>query len=131
MKALDTNVLVRYLTQDEPGQVARVNSLISGAVAKHQKLHLDVIVLCELVWVLRGAYRLDRHRVANTLEKLLDAAQFSIQDRDIASEALAAYQSGAGDFADYVLGSRNRRAGCRTTLTFDRALKKSDLFSVL
>jgi predicted nucleic-acid-binding protein len=128
---LDTNVLVRYLTQDEPGQAKKANALIAAAAAKREKLHLDVVVLCEVVWVLRGAYGFDKDTVCGALEKILAAAQFSIADRDRVREALALYRAEGGDFADYILGSRNRAAGCDVTATFDRALKGSALFHML
>jgi predicted nucleic-acid-binding protein len=131
MTSLDTNVLVRYLTQDDAVQARSANALIDGAVGKGERLHLDVVVLCEVVWVLRGAYHLNKETVAGALENILDASQFSIEDRDLLREALGAFRSGQGDFADYVLGLRNRRAGCTATTTFDRALKKSELFRLL
>jgi AbrB family looped-hinge helix DNA binding protein len=131
MIGLDTNVLVRYLTQDEPGQAKKANALIAAAEAKREKLHLDVVVLCELVWVLRGAYDLDKDTVCAALDKILAAAQFSIDDRDRVREALSQYRAEGADFADYLLGSRNRGAGCSATVTFDRALKGSALFHLL
>jgi predicted nucleic-acid-binding protein len=131
MTGLDTNVLVRYLTQDDLAQARKANSVIDGAVASGERLHLDVVVLCELVWVLRGAYRFGKETVREAVAKILDAAQFAVEDRDLLREALEAYRSGQGDFADYILGLRNRKAGCSTTVTFDRALKTNELFTVL
>lgn len=131
MKGLDTNVLVRYLTQDDPAQSRRANAIIDGALAGGQRIHLDTVVLCELVWVLRSAYAFSRDTVADTLARLLEASQLSVDDRDRLREAARRYGAGAGDFADCVLGLRNRAAGCDTTLTFDRAHRKSDLFTVL
>ena len=131
MIGLDTNVLVRYLTPDDPSQAKQANALIAAAEAKREKLHLDVVVLCEVVWVLRGAYDSDKETVCEVLEKILAAAQFSIDDRDRVREALAQYRTEGGDFADYILGSRNRAAGCNVTATFDRALKGSSLFHLL
>ncbi len=131
MKGLDTNVLVRYLTQDDPAQARKANALIGGVVGKGERLHLDLAVVCEVVWVLRGAYDLKKETVAGAIEKVLDAAQFSIEDRDLLREALEAYRTSQGDFADYVLGLRNRKAGCSATATFDRALRKSELFMLL
>jgi len=131
MKGLDTNVLVRYLTQDDPAQARKANALIGGVVGKGERLHLDVVVVCEVVWVLRGAYDFNKETVAGAIEKILDAAQFSIEDRDLLREALEAYRTSQGDFADYVLGLRNRKAGCSATATFDRALRKSELFMLL
>lgn len=131
MRGLDTNVLVRYLAQDDASQSGKANALIAASVAKREKLHLDVVVLCEVVRVLRGAYGFDKGTVAATLEKILGTAQFSIEDRDLVAEALATYRAGTGDFADYVLGARNRQAGCDATLTLDRALRKSGPFTLL
>lgn len=131
MTGLDTNVLVRYLTQDDLAQARKANALIDGAVGKGERLHLDVVVLCELVWVLRGAYDFGKETVGEAVEKILDAAQFSVEDRDLLREALEAYRAGQGDFADYVLGLRNRKAGCSATVTFDRPLRKNELFTVL
>lgn len=131
MIGIDTNVLVRYLTQDDPLQARKANALISRAVASRMRLHLDMVVLCELVWVLRGAYAFDRETIVDAMARILESAQFSVEYREVASEALAAYRDGSGDFADYVIGGRNRTVGCDHTVTFDRALKKSKLFSIL
>ncbi len=118
MTGLDTNVLVRYLTQDDLAQARKANSLIDAAVGKGETLHLDVVVLCELVWVLRGAYGFGKQTVTDAVGKILDAAQFSVEDRDLLREALDAYRAGQGDFADHVLGLRNGKAGCSSTVTF-------------
>ena len=131
MIGLDTNILVRYLTQDDAAQARKANRLIDGAVGKDERLHLDVIVLCELVWVLRGAYDFSKETVGDAVAQILDATRFSVDDRDLLREALEAYRSGQGDFSDCVLGMRNRRAGCSATATFDRGLKKNESFTVL
>jgi predicted nucleic-acid-binding protein len=130
MKGLDTNVIVRYLTQDDPAQAKRANAIIDRALAGAERLHLDTVVLCELVWVLRSAYGYDRATVAATLLKLTEASQLSVDDPDRLRDATRRYAQGTGDFADYVLGLRNQAAGCETTLTFDRAHRRSDLFTL-
>lgn len=131
MIGLDTNVLVRYLTQDDPGQSRRANAVVAEASASGQRLYLTAVVLCELVWVLRGAYELDRASVAAALERIMATVQFEIEQKDVMYDALADYQAGAGDFADYVIGRRGREAGCDHTATFDRRLKASGLFRTL
>lgn len=131
MTGLDTNVLVRYLTQDDLAQARKANAVVDGAVGSGERLHLDVVVLCELVWVLRGAYEFGKQTVIEALAKILDAAQFSVEDRDLLREAVEAYRAGQGDFADYVLGLRNRKAGCGGTVTLDRSLKRNELFRTL
>jgi predicted nucleic-acid-binding protein len=131
VKGLDTNVVVRYLTQDDRAQSRKANAIIDAALAGGDRVHLDTVVLCELVWVLRSAYRYDRKTVADVLGKLVEAAQISVDDRDRLLDAVGRYGRGTGDFADYVLALRNRAAGCDTTLTFDRAHRKEDLFTLL
>lgn len=68
---------------------------------------------------------------AAALLQLIDAAQLSLDDRDLVREAAQRYKVGPGDFADYTIGLRNRASGCETTLTLDRAHKKNELFSLL
>lgn len=131
MIGIDTNVLVRYLTQDDAAQSRRVDALVAQAVDAETRLHVDDIVLCELVWVLRGAYRFSKPTVASALDKIMSTALFSFDDRDLLRGALDEYREGAGDFADYVIGRRNGSAGCDRTVTFDRSLAGSPSFSLL
>jgi predicted nucleic-acid-binding protein len=128
---IDTNVLVRYLTLDDVDQVERVDRLVQRALERDEPLHVDGVVLCETAWVLRTAYDLPRGEIAEAFERILDTRQFAIEDRDSARRALNAFAEGPGDFADYLIGERNRRAGCKTTMTFDRALAESSLFEAL
>lgn len=131
MRGIDTNVLARYLTQDDAPQAKAVDELIRNTAAEGELLHLDDVVLCELVWVLRAAYRQDKPAIVTVLEKVLATSLFSFDDRGLLSQALGDFRTGKGDFADYVMGRRNRRAGCDRTVTFDRSLKGSATFTVL
>lgn len=131
MIGLDTNVLVRYITQDDEHQSLTVNAFFAQAVEDDETLFLDDIVLCELVWVLRAAYGYDRTTIAITLEKIFDTAIFAFRDLDLLRQGLADYRDRRGGFADYVIGLRNMASGCRHTLTFDRALKRADGFELL
>lgn len=131
MKGVDTNVLARYLTQDDAAQCRRVDVLMAEVIEGDGQLRVDDIVLCELVWVLRGAYRFDRATIASAIEKVLGTGLFAFDDRDVLRHALDEYRDAGGDFADYVIGARNRKAGCETTITFDRALASSPAFAVL
>jgi predicted nucleic-acid-binding protein len=128
---LDTNVLVRYLTQDDAAQARRANAVVAAALEKGERCRLDSVVLCELVWVLRGAYGCDKATILDTLERILATAQFDIGDKDLVRLALEDHRGGSGDFADYLIGHRNREAGCASTATFDRRLRSSAVFRVL
>lgn len=129
MRGLDTNVVVRYVTQDDRKQSQRANAVFAAAASAGEKLFVDAIVLCELVWVLRSAYGEPKERIAPVLEGLLETPEVVIEDADLARHALADWQSGHGDFADCFIAHRNRRAGCKTTLSFERASRRSGLFS--
>jgi len=131
VRGLDTNVLVRYLTQDDPAQARRANAIITQTIARGDRLTINVIVVCELVWVLSEAYEFDKSTIITTLQRILDTTQFVVEDRDVVRRAVDEYQRGQGDLSDYLIGWRNREAGCADTVTFDRQLSKSRLFTVL
>jgi len=122
MIGIDTNILVRYLTADDAEQLEKVDRLIARAKTSGEPLHVDTIVLCELLWVLKRGYGLKREALAEVIEQLLETRHFSVQNRHLVRRALDAFRSGKGDFPDYLLGERNRSRGCRVTMSFDRGL---------
>jgi predicted nucleic-acid-binding protein len=128
---LDTNVLVRYLTEDEPAQARKAAAWIQTVVSRKERCYISAIVLCELAWVLRGAYEVSKNDLLLTLDRLLATTQFVIGDKDVVRAGLEAYRSGRADFADYVIGAVHGEAGCTTTVTFDRRLRDSALFQML
>jgi predicted nucleic-acid-binding protein len=87
-------------------------------------LLVSQIVLCELVWVLSRAYRQPRPAVAGVLESLLRSRGLEIEGRDEVGRAVAAFKSGKGDFADYLVLERSRASGCDSVMTFDAVLLK-------
>ena len=131
MIGIDTNALVRYFTQDDPEQARKVDAFFATAVEDGSRVHVDDIVLCELVWVLRAAYRLGKQTIAEALDKVMSTAIFSFDDRELLRAALTDYLKGPGDFSDYVIGRRNTRAGCEHTVTFDRRLNRESSFVLL
>lgn len=131
MKGLDTNVLVRYLTWDDPDQAERAASVIESAAETGEPLFVGSLVVCELVWVLEGAYALERAAVLDVVETVLRTAQLDFDDKDVLWQALGDARRGGADFSDYVIGRRGADAGCEHTVTFDRALAASPLFEVL
>ena len=129
MIRLDTNVLVRYLTRDDVKQFQEASTLLVGLEKHQQSAYLSTITLCETVWVLARAYKIDRAHIVAMLDKLLDTGLFNIDDKDAVREAVDLYRAGKGDFADYLVGVRARNAGCTMTATFDEALHAHpDLF---
>ena len=131
MIGLDTNVLVRYLTEDDPAQARRAAACIETATARSRRCFIGPIVLCELSWVLRGAYEVSKADLLETLERLLATSQFVIGDKDLVREAVREYRAGRADFADYVIGALHSGAGCDKTATFDRRLRAHPRFQLL
>ena len=112
MNGLDTNVLVRYVTADDPEQAEAARAVIEGAERRGERLFVSGIVLCELVWVLRGgAYGYGKEAIAGALSGLLDSPVFEVQQRNLVRRALASYRDGHADFADYLLGLVHQDAG--------------------
>jgi predicted nucleic-acid-binding protein len=132
MRGLDTNVLLRALIKDDPDQAAIAQREIEEVLQRGERLYISTIVLCEAVWTLRGKpYRLDRTALSDFLDGLLGDELFAIQDRDLVQQALGDYRNGQADFADYLVGWVNRRAGCRDTMTFDGGLRGREGFFLL
>lgn len=131
MRGVDTNILVRFLTGDDPEQVEIVKDLFARGEAEHQRFNVSSIVLCELVWVLRSQYHLQREEICSMLDSLFEAGVLEIQEKDLARRALEQFKRGPADFADYLIGWQNRRAGCLETLTFDGDLKGTPGFILL
>jgi predicted nucleic-acid-binding protein len=128
MIALDTNVVVRFLVQDDRRQSSRASALISDAVATDTALYITDIVFCETVWVLDSAYGFRRDEVVAALRQLLQARHLRFQSPEQLSGALEAYASGRGDFADYLIREQAEAAGCDEVVTFDRALLREEGF---
>ena len=131
MRGVDTNVVVRLVTQDDPKQARRVDGLLAECAERDEKLHVTAVVLCEIAWVLRSAYRHARDEIARVLDALLETPEFVVQDADLARRALADYRAGHADFADHLIGHANAAARCSTTLTLDSALEDDALFTLL
>src|SRR5438094_5900348 len=128
MKAVDTNVLVRYLVQDDPVQGKKAASFFESAVDEDVPILIGNTVLCELVWVLDSAYDYAKTDLVDVLEKILATAGFAFESKDIVRAALEEYRSTNVDFSDGLMGRIHKSLGADTTVTFDNALRKLDTF---
>jgi predicted nucleic-acid-binding protein len=131
MIGLDTNILVRYLTQDDPGQSRKAADEIEKVLAAGHVFFVADIVLCELVWVLETAYGYDRQEIVPVLENILRTKQFQFTKKDLLWKSLADYRTKKGDFADHLIGRVGQNVGCRETITFYAGLKNNPIFRVL
>jgi len=131
MRALDTNVIVRYFVADDESQFAASERVIEECRKNRESVFLSVIVLCELMWVLASTYRQPKPVLISVLEEILALDQFQIEYEELVRRCVALYRLGAGNFPDYLIGEISKHYGCRDVVTFDRALKKSSGFTVL
>lgn len=118
MIGLDTNVVIRYVAQDEPVQAALAGRILE-ALSESSQGYLTAVTLVEIDWVLRRAYRVDRAAAAAVLQGLLESKEIVLQHPDPVRRALNRVAQGA-DFADALSCELGNEAGCDYTATFDR-----------
>ena len=131
MKALDTNILARYLRDDDEAQSKRAFHFIQRAVRQGQPLFLNHVVLCELVWILTAVYNHRKEEIAGMLEAVLLTGQFQLEDKQSVELALEDFRKSKADFSDCLIGRRNKALDSDATLTFDRRLKSVETFEVV
>ncbi|HEY0878172.1 MAG TPA: type II toxin-antitoxin system VapC family toxin [Zeimonas sp.] len=120
MIGLDTNVLVRYLAQDDPVQSARATRLMERELSERARGFVSLPVLLETCWVLKRLYKATEAEILATVRDLLDARQVVVARRAVVSAALARLSDAGGDFADALIAECATEAGCERTVTFDR-----------
>jgi predicted nucleic-acid-binding protein len=121
---LDTNILVRYLTQDDPRQAALANRLIEETLSADGPGFVARVALGELVGVLKGGYGCDRARVGGVLGGLLRPKPLVVECAEAAGQATRLFGVGRADFADCMIERAGRANSCDHTLTFDRLAAK-------
>ena len=131
MIGLDTNVLVRYIVQDDRRQTEAAVRLIEGRCTAQTPGYVNVPVLVELAWVLAAAYRYERSVVASVIRQVLRTAEFMVEERESAWSALREFEAGGADFADCLIACRNHARGCTRTYTFDRGAARGRHFALV
>jgi predicted nucleic-acid-binding protein len=127
MAALDTNILVRWLTDDDAKQSAIVASLLEAAAKKEERFFVPVTVILETEWVLRSRFRFDKPSVTAALDALLGVPEIEFQTEPALEQALWLFkQAGAPDFADCLHVALINQAGQGPMLTFDERAGKLD-----
>ncbi|MFT5097913.1 MAG: putative nucleic-acid-binding protein [Planctomycetaceae bacterium] len=131
MIAIDTNVLVRYLVQDDLAQAKRATLFIESNCTDNEPCFIGQIVLCELAWVLESNYGQDRENIAHIIEELLQVGQLEVQQPEVVWRALHDYKNSNADFPDHLLARVNQSTGCDFTVTFDKKASKQPAFQLL
>jgi predicted nucleic-acid-binding protein len=119
MIGLDTNVLLRYLVQDDPVQSPRATDIITRRLTEEEPGFVSLVTILEVVWVLKSLYKRSRQEVANDIEMVLAADTLEVQNEQEVYHAVVALRNGIGTFEDALIGSLGIWRGCSVTLTFD------------
>lgn len=119
MIGIDTNVLVRFLIRDDESQFEKARKLIRREVAAGRRVFVNQLVIMETEWVLRSRYAVPKAQIVETISGLLDSIEIRFEDEPSIEEALFMWKDSSADFADCLIGAKNRRQGCRSTATFD------------
>ncbi len=128
MKGIDTNVLIRYLVQDDPLQSLYATHFIEKECKVENPGFINIIVLCEVVWILEAAYKYPKKLIADALEKIFRTRQFYIDQSEIVWRALRGYKYEGADFSDHLISHLNIHHGCEYTVTFDKKALQLDYF---
>ena len=127
MIGIDTNVLVRYIAQDDAAQSRRATSFIEKECNEAAPGFVGLVVLVEVVWVSESRYGATREEVAGIVRRILSIKQLVVQDAETAWKALRLFESSKTDFADCLVERSAMAAGCKSVVTFDKQAAKTGM----
>ena len=119
MIGLDSNILLRYVTQDDPVQAAQATHLMEHRLTEQDPGFISVVAMVETVWVLERSYRFGSGRIVAAIELALGAETLVVENEREVFTAMIALKEGRGSFADALIGALCARAGCSRVVTFD------------
>ena len=124
---IDTNVLARYILQDDEQQADIASNFLESLNA-HKQGVITVIVLVELVWLLKQGYKQPKETIVQVLSMLLTIDTLKIENKEQVLKALDTYKNSSADFSDALITMLNHDSGCIFTVTFDKgAVKKTGM----
>lgn len=127
---LDTNILVRYITDDDQSQADKVQEYLTSHKTNTSFI-INNVVLAELDWVLTSVYGYSKEEFLFVIDHLFQTNHVSFQSPDLVSKACSIYMDGRADFSDCLIGALNREQNCKTTYTFDKKASKLPSFTLL
>jgi predicted nucleic-acid-binding protein len=131
MVGLDTNVILRYLLQDDPKQTLLANRIVDEVLSDGNPGLISLVTILEIVWVLRSFLKKTPTEIATHIELLLAADSFEVQNEQQVFEAAFALKRGIGEFEEALTGALNAWAGCPHTLTFDKRALRMPYFELI
>lgn len=131
MIGLDTNVWIRYIVQDDKQQSKIATDLIEKTCSLSNPAFINEVTLCEIVWVLKRAYRYDKTIILTVLKRLFNINEVRVASLQEALQAYNDYESGNADFSDYFIARINQKFDCKYTFSFDKKACQSQFFKLL
>ncbi|MCY3666953.1 MAG: type II toxin-antitoxin system VapC family toxin [Gemmatimonadetes bacterium] len=131
MKALDTNVLVRFLVRDDKKQAEIVYRLFKRAESKNEPFFVPSLVVLETIWVLESVYEISREEIRASLQKLLLMPILIFEAQSALQRTLSSAQTNKIDLADLLIAHSAKFSNCDGVLTFDKKASKFALFEQL
>lgn len=119
MIGLDTNVLVRYIADDDPVQSAAAAKVVES-LSPDSPGFVSLVVLAELIWVLQFSYDFNKNEITTVVEMMMRSAELQLEKAEVVAQALGQFRVSRADFSDCLIDRCSDAAGCQYTLTFDK-----------
>ena len=131
MKAIDTNILVRFLVGDDQKQAERVYKLFKRTESRQKELFVSLLVVLELLWVLEAVYQINRKEILDSLSDLLLMPIFKFENLNAIQKFIVSANNNKYDLSDLLIAHASNSLGCETVLTFDKKVSKCALFELI
>jgi predicted nucleic-acid-binding protein len=131
MIGLDSNVVVRYLAQDDAVQSAKATQLFEHGLTEEKPGFVSVVTMAETAWVLERIYGLTAGELAAAIERMLEVNVLVVENEQEVFTAMTAVKEGRGSFADALIGALGVKMGCSHTVTFDQRALRLPEFQLL
>lgn len=117
---VDTNLFIRYLTNDDPILADRVELLLDSAAAGSAQLVTTELVMAESVWVLESSYHLDHAQIAPLIRGILATPGMEVINGDLVGKALVMYELQNIDFVDAYIAALMEKQGIKNIYSYDK-----------
>ncbi len=130
MKAIDTNILIRFLIGDDELQAKKVYTIFKKAESEKKELFVPLLVILEMVWVLESVYDIPRAEILDSINDLLAMPIFKFDQLSTLQQFTHSAQGNKIDLSDLLIAHSTKANGCETVITFDKKASKFLLFEL-
>jgi predicted nucleic-acid-binding protein len=131
VKALDTNIIVRFLVRDDEHQAERVYNLFKAAESAKENFYVPLLVMLETIWVLEAVYKISRTEIIDAIHDILYLPLLKFEAQAALKRLLDNSKENTADLSDILIACSARLPGCEAVLTFDKKAVESRLFELL